>query len=58
MDTAFREDPTQACIGHAATNLGALHRIVLNLLKFEPSGTRSLPKKRRRAMLDHSYGDS
>ena len=35
------------------------HRIiVLNLLKIDLSDTRSLPKKRRRAMLDHTYRDS
>ena len=32
LDTAFREDHNQTYIGHAAKNLGALRRIVLNLL--------------------------
>ncbi|MEI6175707.1 MAG: hypothetical protein WCS43_02345 [Verrucomicrobiota bacterium] len=32
--------------------------IVLSLPKIDQSATRSLPKKRRRAMLDHTYRDS
>jgi predicted transposase YbfD/YdcC len=58
LDTAFREDHNQTYIGNAAKNLGALRRIVLNLLKLDPSDTRSLPKKRRRAMLDLTYRNS
>jgi predicted transposase YbfD/YdcC len=58
LDTAFREDHNQTYIGHAAKNLGALRRIVLNLLKIDLTDTRSLPKKRRRAMLDLTYRDS
>ena len=58
LDTAFREDHNQTYIGHAAKNLGALRRIVLNLLKIDLSDTRSLPKKRRRAMLDLNYRNS
>jgi hypothetical protein len=34
-----------------------MRRIVLNLLKLDQSDTRSLPKKRRRAMLDLTYRD-
>ena len=33
LDTTFREDHNQTYIGHAAKNLGALRRIVLNPLK-------------------------
>jgi predicted transposase YbfD/YdcC len=55
LDTVFREDHNQTYIGNAAKNLGTLRRIVLNLLKIDPSNTRSLPKKRRRAMLDLTY---
>ena len=58
VGTAFREDHNQTYIGHAAKNLGALRRIVLNLLKIDLSDTRSLPKKRRRAMLDLNYRNS
>lgn len=58
LDTAFREDHNQTYIGHAAKNLGVLRRIVLNLLKIDLTDTRSLPKKRRRAMLDLTYRDS
>jgi hypothetical protein len=43
---------------NAAKNLGALRRIVLNLLKLDQSDTRNLPKKRRRAMLDLTYRDA
>ena len=46
-------------VGHvAAKNLGALRRIVLNILKIDPSNTLSLPKKRRRAMLYLTFRDS
>ncbi len=58
LDTTFREDHNQTYIGHAAKNLGALRRIVLNLLKIDLTDTRSLPKKRRRAMLDLTYRNS
>ena len=58
LDTAFREDHNQTYIGHAAKNLGALRRIVLNLLKIDLTDTRSLPKKRRRALLDLNYRNS
>ena len=58
LDTAFREDHNQTYIVHAAKNLGALRRIVPNLLKVDLTDTRSLPKKRRRAILDLTYRDS
>ena len=58
LDTAFREDHNQTYIGYAAKNLGALRWIVLNLLKLDLSDARSLPKKRRRAMLDLTYRES
>ena len=58
LDTAFREDHNQTYVRHAAKNLGALRRIVLNLLKIDLTDNRSLPKKRRRAMLDLIYRDS
>jgi hypothetical protein len=54
----LREDHNQTWIGHAAKNLGALRRIVLNLLKLDPSDFRSLPKKRRRGMIDLTYRES
>lgn len=53
-----REDHKQTYIGQAAKNLGTLRRIVLNLLKIDLTDTRSLPKKRRRAMLDLAYRNS
>ena len=45
-------------MGYAAQNLGALRRLILNLLKIDLTDTRSLPKKRRRAMLGLDYRDS
>ena len=58
LDTALGEDHNQTYIGHAAKNLGDLRRIVFNLLKIDLTDTRSLPKKRRRAMLDLAYRNS
>lgn len=58
LDTTFREDYNQTYIGNAASNLGALRRIVLNLLKLDLYDTRSLPKKRRNAMLDPTDRES
>lgn len=55
---AEREDHNHTYIGHAANNLGTLRRIVLNLLKIDQTNTRSLPKKRRHAMLDLTYRDT
>ncbi len=48
----------QTHTGHAAKNLGALRRIVLNLHKINLTDTRSLPKKRRRPMLAPTYRNS
>jgi predicted transposase YbfD/YdcC len=58
LDTAFRADHNQTYMGNAAKNLGTMRRIVLNLLKLDPTHTRSLPKKRRRAMLVLTYRNS
>jgi hypothetical protein len=55
LDTTFCEDHNQTYIGHSAQNLGALRRIVLNLLKIDPTDTRSVTQKRRRAMLNSAY---
>ena len=52
------DDHNQTYIGHAAKNLGSLRGIVPNLLKIDLTDTRSLPKKRRRAMLDLTCRDS
>ena len=56
LDTVFREDHNQTCKRHAAKNLSALRRIVLNLLKLDDSlGKISLPKKRLHALMDQRY---
>lgn len=52
LNTTFRVYHNQTCIGHAAKNLGALRRIVLDLLKIELTDTRGLPKKHLSAMPD------
>lgn len=56
LDTVFREDHNQTYKRHAAKNLSALRRIVLNLLKLDDSlGKISLPKKRLHALMDQRY---
>src|SRR6056297_3689294 len=55
LDTAFREDHNQTYKAHAAKNLGALRRIVLNLLKIDSSRQKSIPKKRLHAQMDPAY---
>ena len=58
LDTTFREDANQTRAGNAAKNLGTVRRIVLNLLNTDNSTVKSLPKKRRQALLNHSYRES
>ena len=55
LDTAFREDHNQTHAANAAKNLCALRRIVLNLIKTDTNSLKSIPKKRRRALLDYRY---
>jgi predicted transposase YbfD/YdcC len=55
LDTAFREDHNQTCQAHAAKNLGAMRRIVLNLLKIDESLKKSIPKKRLHALMRPAY---
>lgn len=55
LDTCFREDHNQTRSGNAAKNLGAVRRIVLNILKEDPGVTGSLRAKRRRALMNYSY---
>lgn len=56
LDTLFREDHNQTWVGNAAKNLGALRRIVLNLLKMDPTGSKkSLPMKRLNALVNPAY---
>lgn len=58
LDTTFREDANQTRAGNAAKNLGTIRRIVLNLLNQDRSTIKSLPRKRRQAMLNHAYRES
>jgi predicted transposase YbfD/YdcC len=58
LDTSFREDANQTRAGNAAKNLGTVRRIVLNLLNQDNSTIKSLPKKRRQALLNYSYRES
>lgn len=55
LDTCFREDHNQTSKGNAAKNLGAVRRIVLNILKEDPRAKGSLPAKRRRALMNRTY---
>ena len=58
LDTTFREDANQTRAGNVAKNLGTVRRIVLNLLNHDNSTIKSLPKKRRQALLNLSYRES
>lgn len=55
LDTAFREDHNQTYIGNAAKNLGTLRRIVLNILHDDPGIVKTVPQKRREALLNRAY---
>jgi len=55
LDTCFREDHNQTWKKNAAKNLGAVRRIVLNILKEDPGVKGSLPAKRRRALMNRAY---
>ena len=58
LDTSFREDANKTQAGNAAKNLGTVRRIVLNLLNQDGSTIKSLPKKRRQALLNLAYRES
>ena len=58
LDTTFREDANKTRAGNAAKNLGTVRRIVLNLLNQDHSTIKSLPRKRRQALLNHAYRES
>ena len=55
LDTAIREDHKQTYIGNAAKNLGTLRRIVRNILQDDPGTVKTVPKKRREAMLNRAF---
>ena len=58
LDTTFREDANQTRAGNASKNLGTVRRIVLNLLNQDGTTIKSLPRKRRQALLNLSYRES
>ena len=51
-------DANQTQAGNGAKNLGTVRRIVLNMLNQDGSTIKSLPKKRRQALLNYSYRES
>jgi len=55
MDVTFGEDQNRARTQFAAQNLATLRRIILNLLKKDPTPRRSLRRKRIVAALDPDY---
>jgi predicted transposase YbfD/YdcC len=58
LDTTFREDANQTRAGNASKNLGTVRRIVLNLLSQDGTTIKSIPRKRRQALLNLSYRES
>ena len=55
LDTAFREDHNQSYKKEVARNLGAVRRIVLNMLKLDDTRKESIPKKRFSALMDIDF---
>lgn len=54
LDVIFREDKNQLS-GNGAENFSVLSKIVMNLLKQEKSVKLSMPNKRFKAAMDHTY---
>lgn len=55
LDVAFREDVSRVRIGHAAANLALLRKLVLNLLRADPSRTVGVKASRLKAGWDDRY---
>ena len=55
LDVAFREDESRIRMGHAATNMGIVRRIALNLLKKDASVKLGVANKRLKAAWDEDY---
>lgn len=55
LDVVFADDVSRVRIDHSAHNLAIIRRIVLNLLRQEPSLKTSLRQKRLRAGWDDTY---
>jgi predicted transposase YbfD/YdcC len=55
LDVAFREDESRIRAGHAASNMGIVRRIALNLLKKDTSVKLGVANKRLKAAWDENY---
>lgn len=55
LDVAFREDASRVRIGHAAANLALLRKLVLNLLRADPTRRVGIKASRLKAGWDDRY---
>lgn len=55
LDVAFREDVSRARVGHAAANLALVRKLVLNLLRADPSRKVGVKASRLKAGWDDGY---
>ncbi len=55
LDVAFREDASRARVGHAAANLAVLRKLVLNLLRTDPTRRVGIKASRLKAGWDDTY---
>lgn len=55
LDVAFREDASRARIGHSATNLALIRKLVLNLLRADPTRTIGVKGSRLKAGWANAY---
>ena len=55
LDVAFREDASRARIGHSATNLALIRKLVLNLLRADPTRKIGVKGSRLKAGWDNAY---
>lgn len=55
LDVAFREDASRARIGHAAENLAVIRKLVLNLLRADPTRKIGVKGSRLKAGWDDAY---
>ncbi len=55
LDVAFREDESRIRVGNAATTMGIVRRIALNLLKHDTCTKLGVTNKRLKAAWDEAY---
>lgn len=55
LDVAFREDQSRARIGHSAANLALIRKLVLNLLRSDPTRKVGVKASRLKAGWDNAY---